>query len=108
MDYQMTELGKKSLKKDCFADDTIFFNKPCTIFVARNNIEKILDHEFENFKKWCNKWKLVINKKKNEWTSFFTPNKKRKKNIEKKDEDKRIKKEDIHTSHDPQLIIQTF
>jgi len=72
-DFKMSTLGKKCLFKGCFADDTIFWNKPCTKEFFDKNIPKIIQYEFENFNSWATKWRLVLAPEKNIWTQFNVP-----------------------------------
>ena len=54
---------------------TQYFTKPCVNKISHDFATKILVHEYQNFQKWCTKWKLVINPTKNEWTRFHYPKK---------------------------------
>lgn len=69
-DYRLSDLGKKYLNQGCFADDTIFWNKPCTKEFFNTYLPKIFQYEYNHFHDWCNKWKLVLAPDKNNWTKF--------------------------------------
>jgi len=69
-DYKLSPLGYKYLYRGCFADDTIFWNKPCPKSFFDKYIPKIMSLEYQNFQQWCTKWKLVISPEKNKWTKF--------------------------------------
>lgn len=71
--YSLTLLGRKYINKGCFADDTIFWTKPCNKSFYENNMNTLLNMEYNNFRKWCTKWKLVIEPTKNIWTKFYPP-----------------------------------
>jgi len=69
-DYKLSPLGNKTLFQGCFADDTIFWNKPCSKQFFDKYIPKIMMHEYSHFKQWATKWKLVLSPEKNKWTCF--------------------------------------
>jgi len=73
-DYKLTKIGQKCLLKGCFADDTIFWNKPCSLEFFNKYIPKIMNYEYHNFNKWANKWKLVLAPEKNIWSKFHNEN----------------------------------
>jgi len=69
-DYKLTKIGQKCLYKGCFADDTIFWNKPCSLSFFNEFIPKVMNYEYDNFNKWAHKWKLVLAPEKNTWCKF--------------------------------------